>query len=236
MSRDNLPEPKDKAEFMDVVESLRPDLLYPDDWSDQQQKALDSIGGSKLRTKKAMFAGIPMICSPNCPVRESCPLYKEKRAPYTKKCPLELKYIMDLAQSLIEELAVDPDDLLELSQIRALVNQEIQYMRATAIIAQEGFTQENPVGVDDQGRPIMKTELNLAVEMEDRILKRKKDLQNQLLASREAKMKAGQVQRDQVLAISDLLSDLKAQDKTRDDMVRKKLGIIDVEPEEEDDD
>jgi len=51
----------------------------------------------------------------------------------------------------------------------------------------------------------MKKELHLAVELEDRLHKRRKDLRNQLLATREARAKVGQVQLDTAQAISETI-------------------------------
>lgn len=234
MTQDNLPTPASKEDFLAMVEDLRPDIMYPEVWSEEQQETLDRMGRSNLRTKKAMFANIPMVCKNSCPVRQDCPLYQKNQHPLGKKCPIEAAFVMDMAENIALQLAVDMDDFLELSQVRALVNQEVQYMRAQGMLAQEGMIQENTVGVDREGNEITRRELSIAVEMEDRVLKRMENLRKQMLASREAKVKAGQVQKDQILALSDLISDINKEDKTRKTKLREKLDIIDVEANLED--
>jgi hypothetical protein len=122
--------------------------------------------------------------------------------------------------------------------VRDLVDQEVQYIRKTKLLAKENFIQENIVGVDDSGKPILKKELHLAVELEDRLHKRRKDLRNQLLATREAKAKVGQTQLDTAQAISDIISKVQNIELQKDKLLKQKLGIadrdeyIEVEPEE----
>lgn len=233
----NLPQPQDKNDFLDMVADLRPELMYPELWSDEQQKTLDKRGRSNLRTKKAMFANIPMICAgSDCPVKQDCPLYQENNHPLGQKCPVEAQAVVDLAQSVMNSLAVDPDDLLEVSAVRTLVNQYIQYSRATGMIASEGYIIENVVGMDEVGNPVTRKELSLAVELEDKILKRISQLQKEFVATREGKVKAGIAQKDAMISLSEVLGELEAHDRKKEEILRKKLGVLDAEVLEDDDD
>jgi hypothetical protein len=129
----------------------------------------------------------------------------------------------------MEELDVHPDNLVEVSMVRDLVDQEVQYMRKTKLLAKEHFIQENVIGVDQDGQPILKKELHLAVDLEDKLHKRRKDLRNQLLATREAKAKVGQSQIDSAQAISDILDKVQSIEIEREKLLKKKLGIYDVD-------
>jgi len=75
----------------------------------------------------------------------------------------------------------------------------------------------------------MKKELHLAVELEDKLHKRRKDLRNQLLATREAKAKMGQTQLDTAQAISDILDKVQGIEKERQKLIKQKTGQIDVD-------
>jgi len=56
-----LEKPDNKNNFMKQFESLRPDLFFPDHWTDdQKEKAVDLIRPQK--TRSAMFSSIPMNC------------------------------------------------------------------------------------------------------------------------------------------------------------------------------
>jgi hypothetical protein len=71
--------------------------------------------------------------------------------------------------------------------------------------------------------------LHLAVELEDKLHKRRKDLRNQLLATREAKAKVGQVQLDTAQAISDIIGRVQAVESQREKLLRKKLGTSELD-------
>jgi hypothetical protein len=75
----------------------------------------------------------------------------------------------------------------------------------------------------------MKKELHLAVDLEDRLHKRRKDLRNQLLATREAKAKVGQTQLDSAQAISDIITKMRQIEKQKESTLKKKLGIQEVD-------
>lgn len=230
---DNLPEPKNKDDFMEMVADLRPEIMYPELWSDDQAKTLERQGKSSMRTKKAMFANIPMTCrGDQCPVRMICPLYAKNQHPLGEKCPVEANWVSDKMQSIMHELGVDSDNFLELSQVRSLVDLEIQYMRAGGMLADEGFITDEVVGVSPTGKPITKKSLALPVAYQESLLKRMKDIRNQLVATREAKIKAGHVVADQITEISEIMAEIEANDRKKDKLLREKIGIIDVEPPE----
>jgi hypothetical protein len=129
----------------------------------------------------------------------------------------------------LEQLDVNPNNLVEVSMVRDLVDQEVQYLRKTKLLAKEHFVQENIIGVDGDGNPIMKKELHLAVELEDKLHKRRKDLRNQLLATREAKAKVGQVQLDTAQAISEIIGKVQSIEIEREKLIKKKLGKSEVD-------
>jgi hypothetical protein len=109
------------------------------------------------------------------------------------------------------------------------VDQEVQYLRKTKLLAKEHFIQENIIGIDKDGEPILKKELHLAVELEDRLHKRRKDLRNQLLATREARAKTGQTQLDTAQAISDIIHKVQDIEIQNAKLVRKKLGTYEID-------
>jgi hypothetical protein len=219
----------DKNKFMKEFESLRPDLFFPDTWSDEdKQKAVDLVRPQKTRT--SMFSSIPMNCEGSkCVFASTCPLLKENLAPKGSPCPIEMSIVAQFTAEYMEQLDVVPENLVEVSMVRDLVDQEVQYIRKTKLLAKEHFIQENIVGVDSDGQPILKKELHLAVELEDRLHKRRKDLRNQLLATREAKAKIGQTQLDTAQAISDIVSKVQSIEIQREKLLKQKLGTYDVD-------
>jgi len=222
-------EKSDKGKFLKDFESLRPDLFFPETWSDEEkEKAVDIVRPQKTRT--SMFSSIPMNCeAERCVFASTCPLLKENLAPRGNPCPLEMSIVAQFTAEYMEQLDVHPDNLVEVSMVRDLVDQEVQYMRKTKLLAKEHFIQENVIGVDNDGQPILKKELHLAVDLEDRLHKRRKDLRNQLLATREAKAKMGQSQIDSAQAISDIIDKVQSIEIQREKLLKQKLGIYDVD-------
>jgi hypothetical protein len=224
-----LEKPDNKNNFMKQFESLRPDLFFPDHWTDdQKEKAVDLIRPQK--TRSAMFSSIPMNCeAEKCIFAATCPLMKENLAPKNKPCPIEMSMVAQFTAEYLEQLDVNPNNLVEVSMVRDLVDQEVQYLRKTKLLAKEHFIQENIIGIDRDGQPILKKELHLAVELEDKLHKRRKDLRNQLLATREAKAKVGQVQLDTAQAISDIIGRVQAVESQREKLLKKKLGTSELD-------
>jgi hypothetical protein len=220
-------EKANKSDFMKQFESLRPDLFFPESWSDDEKKrAVELVRPQKTRT--SMFSSIPMNCeATKCTFADTCPLLKENLAPKGNPCPIEMSIVAQFTAEYMEQLDVQSDNLVEVSMIRDLVDQEVQYIRKTKLLAKEHFIQENIIGIDHQGQPIIKKELHLAVELEDRLHKRRKDLRNQLLATREAKAKIGQTQLDTAQAISDIIHKVQHIEIEREKLIKKKLGTYD---------
>lgn len=166
------------------------------------------------------------IATHNCEFADTCPLQQKNMAPLGHKCPYEMSMVSDFMQNLMEDLTVDPENMVEVSMVRDLVDQEIQHIRKSNFLAREDLIQENVIGLDSENRPIIKKELHLAVELEDKILKRKREIRNQLLATREAKAKAGQGMVDSAQVISTMFEQIREIDLTRDRLLREKLGTL----------
>lgn len=225
----NIEKKNDKKSFMKEFESLRPDLFFPESWSSEdKEKAIDLVRPQK--TRNSMFSSIPMNCeAERCTFASTCPLLKENLAPRNNPCPIEMSMVAQFTGEYLEQLDVNPNNLVEVSMVRDLVDQEIQYMRKTKLLAKEHFIQENVIGVDQDGQPILKKELHLAVELEDKLHKRRKDLRNQLLATREAKAKVGQVQLDTAQAISDIIDKVQSIETQREKLLKQKLGTYEID-------
>ena len=225
----NIEKANDKNGFMKEFESLRPDLFFPDHWNDEQiNKAIELVRPQKTRT--AMFSSIPMNCeAEKCVYASTCPLLKENVAPKNNPCPIEMSMVSQFTTEYLEQLDVNPNNLVEVSMVRDLVDQEVQYMRKTKLLAKEHFIQENVIGIDQDGKPILKKELHLAVELEDKLHKRRKDLRNQLLATREAKARVGQVQLDTAQAISDIINKVQSLENQREKILKQKLGTYEID-------
>jgi hypothetical protein len=217
-----------KESFLDEMERAMTNSL-PVSW-DEEQKKKSLARTTSHKIKSAAFTAIPMICTGSkCPFKNTCEFYKEGSAPVDNPCPYELGMVATFMADYIDQLNVDPENWVELSQVRDLVDQEIQMIRKSKYLAKEDFIQENVVGVDSDGDPVFKKELHMAVELEDRLHRRRQQLFKQILATREAKVKAGAAQVDSAQGIANVISQYRKFEEDRDLQLKKQLGIVDVD-------
>lgn len=219
----------EKKNFLESFEDLRPDLFFPEVWSDTQKAQAAEIVRPQ-RVKTGMLSAIPMSCTATkCPYADVCPLLEKNLAPEGKPCPIELSMVKVFFDSYVEELDVDVTKMVEVSMVRDLVDQEIQQNRSTWLLSLQHFIQDNVVGVDQDGKPIYKKELHFAVDYQDRIYKRKEKLRSALLATREARAKAGQGVLDNAQVVANLMDEIRKTERLQQQSLRKRLGIADVD-------
>lgn len=226
---------KDKSEFMKALEDLEP-TLFDDQVLEkvrvtERTREIMKKSTSSSSVKLSMLTSIPMICKGrSCPQSQVCPLFAENVHPEKQPCPIEMAMVKQFFEAYVDELGVDISRLVEVSMIRALVDQEIQYVRKSKSLSLDHFIQENVIGVDPKsGEPIMRSELHLAVEMEDRIHRRMEKIRSQLLATRESRAKVGQSQLDTAQTIANLLDQQQEIQKQRETLLMQKLGIKQVD-------
>ena len=218
-----------KKAFMEELESMRPDLVYAHGWSESEKaEAVDMLRPNKV--KAGMLQAIPQRCkAEDCDFAPSCPLLKRGLAPEGAACPIEAASVLQLFSDYVEELDVDTDRMVEVSLVRDLVDQEIQQMRKTWMLSQESFIQENVIGIDEAGNVVTKKELHQAIDYEERLLKRKEKLRNALVATREAKVKAGQGKPDSATVVANILEEVRKVEGARSKALLKELGIAEDE-------
>ena len=214
-----------KTEFMNSFRDLFDDDLVPVEWSDEKKARVKELT-SDNRLNTARVATIPLVCKgPSCPSAAICVLYKENLHPLGKSCPIEMKMIAKLMLGIMEELDIDPNSINEVGMVRDLVDQEIQQLRKQSLLAQHDVIQENVIGIDENGEPIMKKELHLAVDWEDKIHKRKANLLKMLLATRESRVKAGTQVLDQAANMASILTSFNRLRAAEDERLKKELGL-----------
>lgn len=227
-SSDELAEQRKKAFLAGFEDTYKEDYL-PQTMSEKDKDRIVALT-SKDNTKKAMFTAIPMVCrETECEFRKTCPLYQEGIAPRGEACPIEFKMVTNLTEEFVESLNVDTDNLVEVILVRDMVNQEVQSLRATKVLAQESFIQENVVGIDADGDPIMQKQLHLAAEYEDKIFKRRQILFKQFLATRAERAKAGMAALDSAANLSNLMNSMEHARRAKEDDIKRELGFIDVD-------
>lgn len=213
------------ASFSDKFKS---DFL-PEHWSEEQKNEAVAITDKKT-TKAALLTAIPMVCrGPKCQFAKNCPLQQQERAPIGHGCPYEFAIVKNLMEDYVAELQVDSESIVEMIQVRDLVDYEVQLHRATKLLAQEDFIQENCIGVDQDGDPIMKKELNLAIDYKDKINKWRQTAFKNFIMTRDAKMKHEAALMNSAEGMSALMRDFGKTQRAKEEALKLKLGIIDTD-------
>lgn len=166
------------------------------------------------------------IVTHNCEYAEVCPLEKENIAPVGQRCPIEMRAIEHLMRDFIESLDIDISNTAELLLVRDIIDQEIQLLRTTNILALEHFIQENVVGVDAEGDPVMAKQLHLATALQDKVHKRRAVIFKQLEATREAKSKSGLAALDTATNLSKMMHNFATVKDEYETEMKRKLGIV----------
>lgn len=229
-------EKSQKESWLEEFQKERTDLFFPEAWGDEKrQRAAELVRPSKVKSN--MFTAIPMKCyGPKCVYANQCPLQQQNLAPVGDKCPIELTLVVEAMNGYMRDLNVDENNMVEVSMVRDLVNQEVQMQRATWTLSNEHFVKDNIVGVDNEGHPLFRKELNLAVEFEDKIHRRRRELRKELLATREARAKMGMGELDTAQALSNIYEKMREIDINNEKLLQKQLGTyekdtyIDVDP------
>lgn len=224
-----LTEESKKSEFLAAFDDLYSGDDMPATWTPKDKARVLELTNA-VNTKKTIVTSIPMVCrGPKCQFADNCPLQQENIAPIGQSCPFEMGIVRHFMKEFMENLEVDPDNLVEMLLIRDMVDQEVQLLRSTKLLAQEDFIKENVVGIDDMGDPIMQEQLHLAIGYQDKLHKRRQVLFKQFLATRSERLKAGMAALDTAQGLANLMQNYGNLKRSQDEILKQELGIIDVD-------
>lgn len=136
---------------------------------------------------------IPLICAgEQCKFKERCPLYEMGKAPVGRQCLPEVELLTFFRKRFIEEYAVNPQDMTDLTMVNELAEIEIFEMRCNIALSKEDgqdLTQKNVVGVTNLGEPYHQTVVHTAWDIKERLKIRKMKLVEAMTGSRKEKWK-----------------------------------------------
>lgn len=126
---------------------------------------------SVYNTEFGLYASIPMICKgEDCVYAQLFPeLHGELTEP-GERCPVEVALIMSKYAAYTNELEVSPDDAVDMSILRDVIDYDIQIVRAENKMALEGdFVKDVTVGVNEAGVPVTQEQISQAAQYKDKI-------------------------------------------------------------------
>lgn len=184
---------------MDIMKQDTPELkalldVYP-------EKAAEKILANKAKLAKVLTAfgnmkgysnvnNIVMNCdSRNCPHRQVCVLVENDMAPDGYSCPIEKKIIMEMEFDLVQSLAIDRNDPIEMEMLWDLIDIKLLDVRTSGALKDGRTTQI----VHQQVAKIEQTkeEESPALLMKLELKKVKHSIMDAFLATRRSKKKYG---------------------------------------------
>lgn len=181
-----LPDLKDKsdAEVTSAMWGLQPALI-------QEISNMNRVYASK----HGMFASVPIICrGKDCAYKDVCMVSAQQRI-VGQRCPMEIAAILSRYEQWCMHFEIDttqnmvhPEDLVDATLIKDLVNIEVQMMRAENKIALNGdFMATTLADIDKKCNPYYESIVSPEVEFLQTLQNSKIKILNQLNATRKDK-------------------------------------------------
>lgn len=148
---------------------------------------------SMLSTKTGMYARIPILCkADNCPYSESCLLLSHSLAPLGEACPVETSQIELRLAGYEKDFEADKASFTDKILITDLINHDIMLERCKSLITNEGvLVQDVVAGISERGEEFTRPEILKEYEAYDRILKRRNDIYDLMMATRKSRKGIG---------------------------------------------
>ena len=215
---------EDDEEFNGIIEQKE------DVWQlSEQGKRAKSIASKMHNTTHGLYASIPIICkSKECPYSDSCYLYNMGEEPYAEPCPIEVSTVEDLAQRYMEELEINPNDMVDISMVRDVIDMDISIMRCNKKLAADAdIVQEVVAGVSEHGDEFTQPQIHKAYDLQLRLMRQRSQILDKLHATRKEKAKDD---RSSSIDFTDYIKQLKNRADDYDDV--KIVDVVDEDEEE----
>lgn len=130
-----------------------------------------SRGVALFQTDFGLYAAIPMLCKgEECAYATLFPELHEGAVEDGERCPVEVAFIMTKYDQYVQELEIQPQDAVDMSILRDLIDYDVQLLRADNKMALEGdFLKEQIVSIDEAGRPIFREDISATANYKDKI-------------------------------------------------------------------
>lgn len=143
-------------------------------------------------TEYGLYASIPMLCKgEDCVYATLYPELHGNEVAVGERCPVEVALIMSRYDQYKNDLHIDPEDTVDMSILRDVIDYDVQIVRAENKVAIEGdFVKDVVVGMSQTGVKIEQEQISQASEYKQRIQAARNKALNLLNSTR--KDKAGQ--------------------------------------------
>lgn len=213
---------KDKEESFEIHEGARNNAINSLWNISRKNHEVIERSYNAFGTEFGLYASIPMLCKgPECVYAELYPDLHGDLAEPGERCPVEIALIMSRYDQYKNDLMIDPEDTVDMSILRDVIDYDVQIVRAENKVAVEGdFVKDVTVGISQTGQEIIQEQITQASEYKQRIQDARNKALNLLNSTR--KDKAG----DKLVLSMDPSS------YTRDLLEKANSDVIDIAFEE----
>jgi hypothetical protein len=154
--------------------------------SGKQQKAL-TANMTMASTKHGIVSQIPLICKgPTCPYRETCSI-PDADLDIMGRCVIEISTLISRFERYCEEFQITDADVVDLGQVKHLVDIEIKLLRCNQAMASSPQLVDDVVTAVQRGQKYTKKEINPITQYEIQLLNSHSKILKDLAATRDAK-------------------------------------------------
>lgn len=168
-------ETEDKLETMLAEKKqrqLQAQISVPSIWKlSDKGKSVVQKAVELNRTEFGLYASIPMVCKgEECVYAQLYPELHEGLSESGERCPVEVAMIMTRYEAYTNELDISPEDAVDMSILRDVIDCDIQITRAENKMAIEGdFVKDVTVGVNEAGVPVTQEQISQAAQYKEKI-------------------------------------------------------------------
>lgn len=218
---------EDDLELMEVQENrkrLESAISKQQDLWGYSKMGLESkkAAMTMLATKHGMYANIPIICkAENCPYVRSCRLYDYDMAPQGEPCPVEVVQVENRVAEYTNDFGLTESSFVDNVIVNELIETDVMMERCKKIISERIVPLTKTLISVTEGREIYEEKVDPAIELNERLSKKRERLYNLMKATRKDQKDSGM----STISISDVIKE--ALDKEENGGF-----VIDVKPDQ----
>lgn len=173
---------------MDEMQKRNIDL--PAEWLSVDIDALKEAVSRRYQ-KLGLFAQMPLVCKgSDCPYNSLCYEWQQGEVSVGDRCLPEMSSIFTYTTQYCQTLNITPDNFIDMTLIKDLVNVDLVIDRCNKILALTNLVEDVAVTAV-KNSIIYKPEINRAQEILERMIARKEKLLQLLNATRKDQAKTG---------------------------------------------
>ena len=175
---------------LSVIQTYGETFFYSKEWNLGQLKRLYR---AITTPRENLTNAVAQVCGPECNFMDICPYNIVGQPPTGDRCPVEIdlsrRLYEEYVESVSERLKLRPEDvksdIILHNIVAGIVEADLIDRRLNSKLANDGFIDEVPTAIAEDGTVYYRDEEAVAIRIKDRVSKRRDQLYRQLVATPE---------------------------------------------------